>query len=56
LTIIELLSRPLFFFRTHDDLDFTVKAKSKLIQEELARRDQDGNVDADDTTITWTLL
>jgi hypothetical protein len=56
---IELLSQPLFFFRTQADLDFTQRAKAadaRLTPDELARRDQNNNADPGAVTITWRPL
>jgi hypothetical protein len=57
-TIIELLSQPIFFFRTSDDLDFknTLRNRigNKISDEETHRRDTNGDVDAGGVYVTWT--
>jgi hypothetical protein len=59
-TVIELLSQPVFFFRTRDDLDYTNSkgivsgAKARPTADELSRRNANGNVSADAVEVTWT--
>jgi hypothetical protein len=57
-TIIELLSQPIFFFRTSGDLDFknTLRNRigNKISDEETHRRDTNGDVDAGGVYVTWT--
>jgi hypothetical protein len=60
-TIIELLSQPIFFFRGHEDLDFTVQILLKTVvnsvtQDELDRRDTHGDVDAANVEVVWPSL
>jgi hypothetical protein len=59
-TIIELLSQPIFFFRTIDDLNFidclTKSAANKASEEELERRDPNGDVDISNVDISWSPL
>jgi hypothetical protein len=59
-TIIELLSQPIFFFRTGDDLNFTDTLRKRMdniiSDEEMGQRDPNGNVDVGAFNITWTPL
>jgi hypothetical protein len=59
-TIIELLSQPIFFFRTGDDLNFTDTLRKRMgniiSDEEMGQRDPNGNVDVAAFNITWTPL
>ncbi|KAF1830991.1 hypothetical protein BDW02DRAFT_74775 [Decorospora gaudefroyi] len=52
-TIIELLSQPVFFFRNQGSLRVTATTKPQVSDEELNRRDQNGDVDVADTTVRW---
>ncbi|EAT78575.2 hypothetical protein SNOG_13950 [Parastagonospora nodorum SN15] len=59
-TIIELLSQPIFFFRTQADLEFTAKIKDNVANRpsgaEMNRRHQLGEDAADHIDITCTPL
>jgi hypothetical protein len=59
-TIIELLSQPIFFFRTGNDLNFTDTLRKRMdniiSDEEMGQRDPNGNVDVGAFNITWTPL
>jgi hypothetical protein len=59
-TIIELLSQPIFFFRTSDDLDFknalSNAKNNRISDDEMGRRDPNGDVGFAGVDITWTPL
>lgn len=58
-TTVELLSQPIFFFRRLVDLDFQNKGdkvRHRPSREEIALRDTNGNVSANNIKITWTQL
>jgi hypothetical protein len=54
-TIIELLSQPAFFFRNKGSLKDT-PSQRVVTQEELERRDPNGDVALEDTTVRWRRL
>ncbi|KAF1919559.1 hypothetical protein BDU57DRAFT_569220, partial [Ampelomyces quisqualis] len=60
-TIIELLSQPIFFFRGRADLGYTApllpkSSANSITQDELDRRDTNGDVDAASVALVWTPL
>jgi hypothetical protein len=58
-TIVELLSQPFFFFYSREDLSFTdvlKGAKNAVSEEELSRRDTNGDVGPANVQIVWQSL
>jgi hypothetical protein len=59
-TIIELLSQPIFFFRASGDLDFKNTLRNRIgnivPDEEIGRRDTNGDVDVVGVNVTWEPL
>jgi hypothetical protein len=53
--VVELLSQPLFFFRHEGSLKYKVTTR-RAAQEEIDRRDGNGDVSAENVTVRWLQL
>ncbi|KAJ4335265.1 hypothetical protein N0V95_008950 [Ascochyta clinopodiicola] len=53
-TVIEILSQPLFFFRTRADLDFVRRTAAKADAVEISGRDKNGDVEEEVVDIAWS--
>jgi hypothetical protein len=55
-TVIELLSQPVFFFRTLDNMNYSITTARAANDAELALLDQNGDVDVENTRVRWTSI
>lgn len=56
MAVIELLSQPLFFFRSREDLNAQASTRAKARQAELRKRDSNGDTPEERTDITWNVI